>query len=449
VTGLRRDSLTLLNLAWPVVINRAGILTLSITDTVMVGRYAAEHLAYAGIGMVPSNIYILILIGLLMGTPVLVSNNFGAGKLKQAGAIWWQALPWGFVLGLLGFVFCAFGEQFLRMTGQTPEMAEKGGRISFIAGLSLPLAAIHMTTGFFLEGTRNPRPGMVIMIAANIINIFANYLLVYGMYGLPELGAEGSIWATFIVRIMQVIAILSYVWVFVDHEKYGLDNLPKWSWAGGRDLRRIGYASGLSMGMENTAFNALALFAGLIGATVVAANVIMINVFALFFMIGLGFGVATSVSVGNAHGAGDHAAVTRWAWLGLGLQTVFMIGAAGLMFVFADVAAGFYTMDAAVVTLAAAMIAYAAIGVICDTGQSLLTMSLRARGDTWVPTLLHLFSYGVVMMPATYVFMFVFERGAMGIVDGVLVGTLVPFILVALRYRWLDKQRVSQPAASI
>ena len=86
MASLRRDSLTLLNLAWPVVINRAGILTLSITDTVMVGRYAAEHLAYAGIGMVPSNIYILILIGLLMGTPVLVSNNFGAGKLKQAGA---------------------------------------------------------------------------------------------------------------------------------------------------------------------------------------------------------------------------------------------------------------------------------------------------------------------------------------------------------------------------
>jgi Na+-driven multidrug efflux pump len=51
-------------------------------------------------------------------------------------------------------------------------------------------------------------------------------------------------------------------------------------------------------------------------------------------------------------------------------------------------------------------------------------------------------------MPATYIFMFVFERGAMGIVDGVLVGTLVPFILVALRYRWLDRQSLSQPAVS-
>ena len=105
MASLRRDSLTLLNLAWPVVINRAGILTLSITDTVMVGRYAAEHLAYAGIGMVPSNIYILILIGLLMGTPVLVSNNFGAGKLKQAEGYMVASPPLGVCAGRAGFCF--------------------------------------------------------------------------------------------------------------------------------------------------------------------------------------------------------------------------------------------------------------------------------------------------------------------------------------------------------
>ena len=142
------DIKTLLNLAWPVVISRVGILTLGITDTVMVGRYASEQLAYLGIGMVPSNIYILIMIGLLMGTPVLVSNRFGAQEYDKTGQVWWNALPWGFFIGLVGMVFCFFGEEFLLLTGQTPQLAEAGGRISVIAGLSLPLAAIHMTTGF-------------------------------------------------------------------------------------------------------------------------------------------------------------------------------------------------------------------------------------------------------------------------------------------------------------
>ena len=436
---LTEDIKILLNLAWPVVISRVGILTLGITDTVMVGRYASEHLAYLGIGMVPSNIYILIMIGLLMGTSVLVSNRFGAGQYDKTGEVLWHALPWGFAIGLIGFLFCYFGEFWLLLTGQDAVLAEKGGHISVIAGLSLPLAAVHMTTGFFLEGIRNPRPGMVIMIAANIINIFANYFLVYGVYGFPELGAEGSIWATFIVRCMQVVAILSYVWFFIDHEKFGLSK-PKITWRGGTDLRRIGYASGISMGLENGAFNALVLFAGFLGTAAVAAHVIMINVFALFFMMGLGFGVATAVSVGNANGAGDMRQVTRWAWLGLSIQSVVMVVAGILMWVTAQQAGEFFSNDPAVYNLAAAMIAWVAMSLVFDTGQSLMAMALRARGDTWVPTFIHFIAYGVVMIPLAYLFIFPLGRGAMGLADGVILGTFVPFILVMLRYRQLDRR---------
>ena len=95
---LLQDIRDLLALAWPVVISRTGILTLSITDTVMVGHYASEHLAYVGIGMVPSNIFILVMIGLLMGTSVLVSNRFGAGETAKTGEVWWLSLPWGIAI---------------------------------------------------------------------------------------------------------------------------------------------------------------------------------------------------------------------------------------------------------------------------------------------------------------------------------------------------------------
>ncbi len=445
--SLSQDIKTLLNLAWPVVISRVGILTLGITDTVMVGRYASEHLAYLGIGMVPSNIFILIMIGLLMGTSVLVSNRFGAGQYDKTGEVLWHALPWGFAIGLVGFVFCYFGEFWLLLTGQDAVLAEKGGHISIIAGLSLPLAALHMTTGFFLEGIRNPRPGMVIMIAANIINIFANYVLVYGVAGFPELGAEGSIWATFIVRCMQVIAIFSYVWFFLDHKKYGLTK-PKITWKGGTELRRIGYASGISMGLENGAFNALVLFAGFLGTVAVAAHVIMINVFAVFFMMGLGFGVATAVSVGNAYGAGDMRLVSRWAWLGLSIQSLVMVVAGILMWVTAQQLGAFFSNDPAVFNLAAAMIAWVALSLVFDTGQSLLAMALRARGDTWAPTFIHFIAYGVVMIPLAYLFIFPLGRGAMGLADGVILGTFVPFILVILRYRYLDRRDARQAASA-
>ena len=201
------------------------------------------------------------------------------------------------------------------------------------------------------------------------------------------------------------------------------------------------------MGVENAAFNALALFGGLLGTMVLAAHVITINVFALFFMMGLGFGVATSVSVGNAYGAGDMARVNRWAWVGLSLQTIIMLVGAVLLYVFASFAAGLFTTDEAVIKLAATMIGYVSIALIFDTGQSLLAMSLRARRDTWFPTLVHILSYIVIMIPLTWYASFELGRGALGLIDGIIFGTLTPFTLLALRYVYLNRQ--SAPEADI
>jgi len=100
----------------------------------------------------------------------------------------------------------------------------------------------------------------------------------------------------------------------------------------------------------------------------------------------------------------------------------------------------FFSTDPAVYNLAVAMIAWVAVALVFDTGQSLLAMALRARGDTWAPTLIHLLAYGVVMIPLAYIMIFPLGRGAMGLADGVILGTLVPFVLVMWRYRQLDRR---------
>jgi MATE family multidrug resistance protein len=132
--------------------------------------------------------------------------------------------------------------------------------------------------------------------------------------------------------------------------------------------------------------------------------------------------------------------VKRWAWLGLSVQSVIMVFAGVFMWVAALPMAELFSTDAAVIKLAAALITLVSIGTVFDTGQSLLSMSLRARGDTWVPTFIHLFSYGVVMIPLTYALIFPLGRGALGLADGIVLGTFVPFALVIWRYHWLDKK---------
>jgi len=444
---LRQDIVTLWSLAWPVIISRISVMMLTVVDTIMVGHYAAEHLAYLGIGLVPYNIFLLVMLGLLLGVSVLSARAYGAKQYKKAGAVWWMSLPWAASIGFVGFVVCAFGEVLLLLFGIEPEIAAKAGRISLLAGLSLPLVAVQMVTGFFLEGIRNPRPAMVVWILANLVNIGANYVMVYGMYGFPELGAEGAIWATLVVRSAQVVVLLLYLRFLFDRETYGLVKRPKMSWKKASEMRQIGYAFGISLGIENGAFNALVVFAGWLSLTVVAAHVITISAFGLFFMIGAGLGSATAVSVGNAYGANDPQGVRFWGRLGLSTLTLLMgICGIGLIF-FAEEFAAFYTDDMAVIALSAQMLTFVAMALILDAGQTLLATTLRARGDTWWPTIVHLISYLGVMIPVAYVSMFILGRGPMGLVDSIVLGALVPFTILFLRTRYLDRRATANLGA--
>ena len=438
----------LFRLAWPVMLSRVGMLSLVIVDTIMVGRYATQELAYLGIGQVPSAICLLLIIGLLMGTLVMVSKHYGAGRDDECGTVWWHSLPFAVGIGLLGLFICWQGEYLLLALGQAPSIAAPAGRVSFILGLTLPFVALQMTTGFFLEGIHKPVPVLLATFIANILNIFFNALFIYGSFGMPQMGAEGSAWATLIVRIIQVFILIIYVWFMAAHKRFGvrkhslLDLLINWraNWQASREQRRIGYAAGVSMGIENTAFNALMLFAGLISAYAIASYTIMLNVFILFLMFGFGIATATAVRVGNAFGAGALSSMLRSSWVGLGVQMVFMLVSGLLLFTYGTALASFFTKEADVIFMAQALLRYASIALIMSAGQLLMSQILRARGENWVITGLQFVSFALVMVPIAWVAIFVLDRGVFGLVDGLLVGTSLAFILGLWRFIYLARR---------
>jgi MATE family multidrug resistance protein len=279
---------------------------------------------------------------------------------------------------------------------------------------------------------------MVIMLAANLLNIVLNWVFVNGLYGMPEMGAEGSAWATFGVRVLMVVSIMIYVWWMVDYEKYGVRQPPPNSWRAGQENRRLGYASGLSIGIENTAFNSLSIIAGMLGTMALATHTISINFFGLCFMFGLGVGTSTAVLVGNANGAKNWPLLQRLIWVGLGTQMFLMIVTAGLLSIFSQQVARIYTDEPELIVQVGGVLAYASLGILLDAGQSLMAQTLRARGDAWSPTLIHFFCFGLVMIPFSYVSAVHFERGVYGLFDGLILGTLLSFILGIWRNRVLN-----------
>lgn len=448
--GVLERAGALWRIAWPTVLSRAGILVMAMVDVVMVGHYSARELAYASLGMALFVPIMVSGIGLLLGVMVLISQAYGRDDRLACGDIFRRALPWAATLGLIGAAFCSLGETWLTLLGQEPDLARGGGAVARAVAIGVAAQLIYVTCNFYLEGTRRPRPGMVAMIVANLINIALNWVFIYGNLGAPALGAVGSALTTAAVRVFLMLALLGYIFSRPDAATFGLtlrwrtpDFRRFWGpggWAAGAPMRRLGFASGVSIFFEVTGYAMLSQYAGWIGADVLAGYSVAHNLEALFFMIALGLSSATAVRVGAAFGRGDIDGAASEAWTGLAMVLTAMLSAAALVWIFPARFAAFYTSDPTVQRLAALYLPWVGGAILIDGAQLLMGQVTRALGDAWRATLCYAAAYWLVLLPAAYVLGVEAGYAGAGLLVGVMIGCSVAFLLLFFRFRRLLRE---------
>ena len=431
---LKRDAAELIRLAAPIIVARSGIILMLTVDIIMVSHYSSQALAYQSIALALIMPMIVIGLGLLMGTLVIAANLYGAGKHQGCGRAWRNSLPYALCLGLIGMVSALFGGPILLFFGQSPDLAANGGEIIRISGYSLPAFMVFLTTSFFLEGIKRPVPSTVLMLVANVINLVLNWVLIFGKFGYPEMGAEGAAWATTAVRWFVAISLVAYVWTMKDHRRFAIRGSWKFSWRTWKQQRRIGYAASIGLGAETCSFAVLGIFAGWLGALPLAAFALIFNLITMVFMITLGLGSATSIRISIAHGENNHDDLTRAGWIGLGANTVAMV-AFGVLFLFAaKPLAELFSNDPALISIATPMIAFTAALLVIDGGQGIMANALRGRQDVWIPCGVQIFSYIGVMIPGAYLLVFMGDQGATGLLQGILMGSGVSLSLLSWRF---------------
>jgi multidrug resistance protein, MATE family len=256
----------------------------------------------------------------------------------------------------------------------------------------------------------------------------------------------GAAWATTLVRWIIALGMIVYIWRHPLHAVWEARGSFA-GWLGARTYRRIGYAAGLSNGLEGSAFLALGLFAGWLGAEAVAAYTIGLNLIALPFMCALGLASATAVRVGNAYGAKRHQEVAFAGWTSLGI-TLAALGVVGAVFLlFSQPIARQFTLDAKVLALTVPLVGFSAWLLAADGGQVVLAQALRGRSDVWAPTLSHFISYYAIMMPVSYLLAIQLEGGVLGLFHGIFIASLVSVAILSLRF-WLLGRRDAEVAVA-
>jgi MATE family multidrug resistance protein len=174
----------------------------------------------------------------------------------------------------------------------------------------------------------------------------------------------------------------------------------------------LGYPLAIAAGVEALAFATMTMFAGLLGTEQLAVFQVVITSIAFIFMAAVGVGAATAVRVGYAVGRQD-ARETKWAgWTGLGVVTAIMVLASIVIVAVPESVIGIYSNDPAILALAPGVLMVAGLLLVFDGGQGVLMGALRGTGDVWIPSLIQLVSFWMVMVPVGVLFSFVFDWGA-------------------------------------
>lgn len=434
---VKRDLKELLSLSWPVVMSRLGIMAMGVCDVVVVGRFSTAELGYQALGWAITACILTTAIGLLNGVGVMTARHIGEGRRDMTGGVYRRGLVYGLWIGAVaGLALHFFGGIILHHTGLAPDLADGATGVLEVLAWSMPFHLLSTTSMIYLEALSRPKPGMIAMWIANVVNLVLNLILVPGGFGFEAMGAEGAAWATFVSRALLSAGLLIYVARMSDARALGVFAKPIDGPIAAREQRRIGYGGGASQFVEAGAFTGMNFVAGWVGGLAVGGWALVLNFTAVVFMAPLGLSAATGVLVGRAYGARDRPTMIRAAMLGLGVTVAAISVVSVVVAIMPATITGLYSKDAALIAAAAPMMALCSLFLVADGIQVVIAQALRARGDVLAPTLTHILSYAVVMCPLAWWLALPMGMGLAGIMWAVIAASLMAASLLLGRF-WM------------
>ena len=400
---IRAEVRGLLHLATPIIVAQLATTAMGFVDAVMAGRVSPEDLAAVALG---NSIWIpvyLLMTGILLATTPKVAQRFGAGQHGEIGPLVRQALWLALVVGLLSSALLLSAEPILHLMKVDPQLI--GPSMGYLHGIAFgfPGIALYYVLRCYSDGLGRTRPSMVIGLCGLLLNIPLNWVLIYGHFGMPALGGVGCGWATGIVGWFMALSMAAWSrWAPAYAGSRVLVRIDRPQWAVMKRLMSVGLPIGIAVFAESSIFAVIALLIGSLGPTVVAGHQIALNISSLLFMIPYSLGMAVTVRVGQAVGAGDPYQARFAANVGLGTALVFAAFSASLILLLREQIAAIYTPDTAVIQIAAMLIVFAALYQFSDAIQVICAGALRGYQDTRVTMILTLFAYWGIGLPVGY-----------------------------------------------
>ena len=425
---------------------------MGLVDVAVLGRLGAREIAGSGLANAIFFAFSIIATGLVMGVDPLMSQAIGAGDRQRARRVLWHGLWLAVCVAVALTLTLIVAALLLPRIGSQPELIEPATTYLLvrITGV-LPFLAFYVVRSY-LQALGITRPLLVSMVVANLFNLGADILFVFGGTVLPEwcgplrafpaMGVGGAALATVLCTIVQLAIVARAVMKVEKAEPVSR------RWDGAEIMRavQVGWPLGLQMGAEVGIFALVGLMASRLGTLHLAAHQLVIGIASFTFTVALGIAAAASVRVGMWIGAANAAATRlsgRVAFLGGGI----VMGISALAFAFFPRAIARLVTDQENVILASLpLMVVAAVFQLSDGIQAVGAGVLRGAGDTKFAFYANIVGHWLVGLPVALYLGFHAGLGIVGLWWGLCAGLTVVAVLLFVRFERLSRNVIAPVA---
>lgn len=427
----------------PILITQLGMFSMVFFNTIMSGRYNSADLAGVAIGSSIWNPIFTGLSGILIAVSPIVAQRFGEKDMKEISSVLAHGVYLAVIIAasviVLGIFFLNPLLNLMDLHNDVQSIAH-----DYLVGLSLGIIPLFVFNALrsFLYGLGKTRVVMVILLFGLPINLFLNYVLIYGKWMFPELGGAGGGYATaatyWFIMVVTVIIIIT-------QEPFSSlvtkASFKEFSWAKCVEILKIGVPMGLSIFFETSMFAVVTILISRFDVTTIASYQSALNIVSFLYMIPLSISMALTVLVGFEVGAKRNNDARTYSWLGIGLAMLIALFTGILVILFRYEVASLYSNETAVIQLTAHFLIYALFFQLSDALQATAQAALRGYKDVNIAFVMTLVAYWFICLPAGFALAHFTALDARGYWIGLTIGLLAAGIALSARLIFIQKKR--------
>ncbi len=397
-------------LAWPAILEMVLETSVWMFDTAMVGRLTASALSAVGLGGQLMYTMLNIFSAVGVGCSAMVARYCGGGEYDRAEHVVGQSFLLSIIIGSIMFVtlYSIIPTFFNKLITQT-DIAAQGIIYTRIIAVGGSIMVPTKVLNYALRGSGNTRVPMLSTLIADLFNIFGDYALIFGKFGMPRMGVAGAAIATSISQALSLCVSAGYLIFNKNGIKLKFADIRNIDSGIIKKLISLGVPASLYEFSDNGSRLISSLWLSRMGSIAFAAQQVSVSAESMSFMPGVGFSVSAATMVGQALGAGNEEKAEASTKESSKMAVIFMSIIGLIFFIIPGRLMSFFTNIAGVRNLSAKCIRIAAFEQPTMALSMALSGALKGAGDTKGPFYVTMISTWMIRLPLIFMSVFVWK----------------------------------------